>query len=143
MMETILALFVFAILIWYYIAEAIREALYYHFKTMVSKFDFGEHTLFTVQRGVVWLISYIVYFNLMSWYDALIILSAMILMFPFWHDGFYYYMRNFLNNDIYKKKFRDDSTTSTAKLEIKWPLRLIMFIVALIMFIVILSKPII
>lgn len=39
-------------------------------------------------------------------------------MFSFFHNGTYYYIRNYLNPDVYKQKWWDHSETSSALIEL-------------------------
>jgi hypothetical protein len=63
---------------------------------------------------------------------------CMALSSPFWHDGFYYSKRNDLDRNMYKKRFFDQSTSSTALLtKFCTPiLRTLYFLFSLIIFII-------
>ena len=99
----------------------ILEAFMFHNKIFIKHI----HTYFTIFRLTV--AFPLAYFN-----DHLpVTVLFMVLVFPFLHDGVYYYTRNILNPRIYPKKWFDYSTTSNAivSLNIFW--RLILFIFAL------------
>ena len=122
-------LLILALFILYSVIEGIREGLYYDLKYKTTKGDLGEHTLFTVQRCVFVLFMFSLSFLINSNpIYTLIETFFIILMFPYFHDGAYYMTRNNANSDIYKKRWRDNSITSTAKFEIKYPLRISLFI---------------
>lgn len=130
------------VLIWvlYSIIEGIREAYYYNLYYNASGIkNVNLHPLYTLQRGLVLLLISIfcVYWNVvvLKWDFILIIQKGLVLLgglaslFPFFHDGFYYIMRNKLNPSIYPYKFFDHSTTSTAKFEFTFFIRVVLFIV--------------
>lgn len=119
----------------YSVIEGMREALYYDLKMKTNIIDLGEHTLFTVQRLVVvfFIMGAFTYMNNNFVYGFLETLSLS-LIFPYFHDGAYYTARNNTNNKIYPKRWKDDSGLSTAKLEFKYPIRLSMFIISCISF---------
>lgn len=111
----------------YAIAEGIREAYYFDcFPSLPKKFDI--HVLFAFQRGVV-----IFALAQADWFLVL----PMMMMFPFVHDGVYYWFRNKLNVVIYQKKFwSDPSSTSTAILDFNVHERIILFAGAITVIIV-------
>ena len=96
-------------IIWglYSIFEGIREAIFYHYKNHNIKRLFNEHIIFTIQRGIVFIILILLSKNIL-------LLISFILCFSFIHNGSYYTMRNILNKEIYKRKWFDQSTTSTS-----------------------------
>lgn len=116
----------------YFLLEGKREAMYYHFKNQITGTDLKEHTLFTLQRSL-FLISLLIVFlsQLTPIINSLLFIFSLSLIFPYFHDGMYYLTRNKLNTFIYKKRWKDNSTTSTAKFEIKYQLRLFMFLIGL------------
>lgn len=119
---TSLALWVF-----YCYFEGTREAYYYHLAALsldnINQ-KFNLHFLYSIQRLLVLIL---VFFACGAGYFALIQSSALAFMFPYLHDGFYYRKRNDLIPTLYIKRFRANSTTSTAKFEIKYKERLLMF----------------
>lgn len=114
------------LLIWITFAtvEGWREALYFHCKAGRTVKTIDEHIIFTGLRLLVF--GLIVMQDISLWYVFL----CLVLMFPFFHDGMYYTMRNELNGDVYPLRWRDWSTTSTAKLTkwLCWENRLIFFL---------------
>lgn len=100
----------------YSILEGLREGFYWNFKSN-SKIDnkFEIHPIFSIQRGIVLVLIGLLLFNTIGWYSILSVVSMM-LVFSFFHNGTYYITRNKLDNNLYKLGWRDQSTTSTAKM---------------------------
>lgn len=96
--------------------EGVREAYYYHFANGYKK---NIHWIYFIQRA---LFSVLVYAN-----TSFFILMFFLLSFSFFHNGSYYFVRNKLNPEIYKKKFFDASTTSTAVMEFNFLERSVFF----------------
>lgn len=69
------------------------------------------------------------YYHYKEIYIVILTCSMILLSFPFLHDGIYYLTRNKLNESIYKKKWLDQSTTTTAKISLSSFWRIILFIV--------------
>lgn len=83
------------------------EAFYYtHEINSGFEDNFNEHGLFTLMRACVLIPLWI----LTSWKVAL----CLVAIFPFFHDGNYYRMRNKIVSGTYPKKWFSQSTTSTA-----------------------------
>lgn len=96
--------------------EGLREGFYWHFKSN-SRRDctFEIHPIFALQRGLVLLsIGGFLYYTI-GLYSITSIIN-MALMFSFFHNGTYYYTRNKLDERLYPLKWKDQSSTSTAKL---------------------------
>lgn len=114
------------------IYEGKREAWFFHEK---YKSTHDIHYYFSIQRISVGIAFVIALTGIeISWFNFLdVTLTAimLVLMFPFWHDGYYYTERNNLNPDIYKKRFKDYND-STAIFDFTWNERLIMFGVSVI-----------
>jgi hypothetical protein len=109
---------ILANIIWmmYSMLEGLREGFYWHFKS-TSKRDckFEIHPIFALQRGLVLLIIGGLLYYTIGIYSLTSIID-MALIFSFFHNGTYYYTRNKLDNNLYQLKWKDQSTTSTAKL---------------------------
>lgn len=107
--------------------EGFREAwMYYAFnRAGVWK---ELHPLFTWQR----VLFFCTIFLFQPWYVAAFIVTGDILSFSFWHNGRYFMTRNDIDPKIYKERFKDHSTTSTAKYEFNFSARLFFFIVSFI-----------
>ena len=133
-------LLILALFICYSIIEGMREGIYYHYKIKTFHTDLGEHNLFTVQRSIVglFILGIFTYMNNNFVHGCFEILP-LVFMFPYFHDGAYYMVRNDADNKIYKKRWKDDSSTSTAVLEIKYPYRLVAFIFGLISFVALIT----
>jgi hypothetical protein len=86
----------------YCIFEGAREAFYWN---TYPTYDFNIHWMFFVTRAIFLAVA-----SDLLWQ----IIVSFALMFSFIHNGAYYTTRNILNRDLYKKKWFDQSTTSTA-----------------------------
>ena len=106
--------------------EGVREAYYYH-SAIVSgdSSKYNVHMLYTQQRVIVIALIFVV---LGVSFTSVVACVSFTHIFPLIHDGAYYCKRNDLNTMIYNKRWKADSSTSTAKFEIKYRGRLIMFI---------------
>ena len=109
---------ILANIIWmmYSMLEGLREGFYWHFKS-TSKRDckFEIHPIFALQRGLdLLIIGGLLYYTIGIY--SLTSIIDMALIFSFFHNGTYYYTRNKLDNNLYQLKWKDQSTTSTAKL---------------------------
>ncbi len=107
-----------------------KEGILYGLKGADS-LPWNEHNIFMAERmciaGVMfhcWLGGSI------QWYYMITITVAWVLAFPFWHDGFYYKARRKIDSPP-GYKFTGDSTSSTAKIEIKWWLRLTLKLISI------------
>jgi hypothetical protein len=90
----------------YSLVEGIREGYYFDSNPKLPKYNI--HALFSIHRLIVLMI---------AWQHWTVSVSF-IFIFPFFHDGAYYFTRNILNKNIYKKGFWDSpSPTSTALLD--------------------------
>lgn len=127
MKTTIIESWIFIVLyLIYAMIEAWEEAGYYHYrvKSGGTFYDKYEHTWFTLKRSIM------AFFMVLAIGDKIIgfeTLISLIMMFSFVHNGFYFYSRNQLNPEIYKKGWKDDSLTSTAKIELNYQVRLVLF----------------
>ncbi len=96
--------------------EGLREGFYWHFKTNTNKdYQFEIHPVFAIQRGIVLILIGCLLIPSLGWYSIISVLSMM-LIFSFFHNGTYYKTRNKLDKRIYLLGWRDQSTTSTAKM---------------------------
>jgi hypothetical protein len=109
---------VIANLLWiiYSVIDGMKDGFYWHFKSNSRRdSNFEIHPIFALQRGLVLLIIGLLLSYSIGLYSIICILSMM-LIFSFFHNGTYYYTRNKLDNKIYPLRWKDESTTSTAKL---------------------------
>jgi hypothetical protein len=67
--------------------------------------------------------------NILKWF---IIVTCLGLMFPFFHNGFFYRTRNQIDNTKYPLGFRDMSTTSIANVNFTFLIRTVMMVLGLI-----------
>lgn len=132
--HTMLTMFItFAVWIFYSAFEGVREAYYYHSVTLSNVGGTRNiHFIYFLQR---FLVITLCLFSSGATFSSMVEVFALAYVFPFIHDGFYYCKRNDLNPLIYVKRWKDDSSTSTAKFEIKYKARLWMFVGGLSLFV--------
>lgn len=119
-----------SVILWvaYSLMEGAREARYFDANPKLPKINI--YIFFIVQRLVV--LGIIILAT--NWLLAV----PLILMFPFFHDGMYYLMRNELNNSVYPKRFWDNpSRTSTAVMDFHIVERILMLSAAVVILTVI------
>jgi hypothetical protein len=111
------------------IMEGERSAYYYtRMDNPKTKQLPNAHPLFTANRSMVLLI--------MALSCGAIVAVAAALMFPFFHDGYYYSGRNTWNPEVYTDGFSSEpSDTSTALMDISYRTRTIMFLAGLVLWI--------
>jgi hypothetical protein len=116
--------------IWSYL-EGKREAQYFHYKwDSASPIEIkDEHFDFTIQRSLFVIITAILAGFIYAWYASIIIFLSIALTFSFFHNGSYYKRRNEMNGDIYTNRWKDISTSTTAKTSFNYKSRLILFII--------------
>ena len=121
-------------LIWiaYSLLEGFREGFYFYFKTNSSiENNYVIHPAFTIQRGLTLLIIGGFLFFIINWWSILIV-TTLAMTFTYFHDGAYYLTRHKLNNNDYPKGWKDESTTSTAKINMNYKVRTILMVVGLL-----------
>jgi len=115
------------VVLWFFYSlfEGLREGFYWREKK--TRDNHYEHVIWSIQRALVLI--------LVS-RDIIILLGCMC-VFPFLHDGMYYTTRYYMNKNIYKKTFFDQSETSTAVLTKYFTpyVRLILFIIGVLLWI--------
>lgn len=119
--------------LWAYL-EGKREAQYFHYKWSLpnpTKIK-DEHVHFTLQRSLYVIISSLLGFLIFNWWVGILTFISISLSFSFFHNGSYYLRRNQMNNKIYSLKWRDESTTTTAKISLNYKKRLLLLIVGII-----------
>lgn len=118
-MEVINKIIIIAIWIVYSIYEGKREAYYYQAINIFSLKRPNIHWIYALQRGLFLI-------GIGLGLSSIILPISLAFIFPFFHDGFYYMKYNDLYPDVYKKRFIDESTTSTAIMEFSWAWRCVM-----------------
>lgn len=110
----------------YCIIEGFREGYYWHYKNRGDDNNqYDIHKIFSVQRGLVLntmgLLAFVTLYKItgllviMSLFKSVLFILSLMLIFSFIHNGMYYTTRNILDKNIYNLKWKDHSTTSTAK----------------------------
>ena len=113
------------------IASGIVEAILWS-KMGTHATKWNEHIFIVFQRGVFFLTFIICAYFEHTAKNIFLIFSFAILSYPYFHDGAYYWFRNVIDNKIYPKRWKDDSTTSTAIIEIDYKKRVALLILGLI-----------
>ena len=67
--------------------------------------------------------------NILDWFLIVICLG---MLFPFFHNGFFYKTRHEIDNTKYPLGFKDMSTTSIAKVNFTFGIRSLMLVIGLI-----------
>jgi hypothetical protein len=124
-MEIVNKLLVSVIWVIYAIYEGQREAYYYQAISVFNLKRSNIHWIYALQRGL-----FLVVMGLLL--KSIFLPVGLAFIFPFFHDGFYYIRFNILSPMNYKKRFIDQSSTSTAVMEFNWITRLLMFITGII-----------
>lgn len=112
----------------YSIYEGKRGAYYYQILGVFGLNRPNIHWIYALQRGL-----FLIVIGLYLW--SIVIPISLALIFPFFHDGFYYMKYNDLYPVVYPERFKASSTTSTAVMEFNWKTRCIMFAIGFILFI--------
>lgn len=108
------------LVLWIIVAllEGTRDGFFYHYRMNSAKTDkYNMHWLFTFERSVIMILIAWIYSKSFSSLDTGVFMFSLILMFSFVHNGQYYWTRNFLDKNIYPKKWFASSTTSESMLE--------------------------
>lgn len=109
----ILLTLLIANLIWigYSLTEGMVEGFYWHYENKSKKVcDFNINPIFGLQRVLIVALTSIILTQTIG-YFSLLNIASMILMFPFFHNGTYYYTRNKLDKSVYKSRWSDESKT--------------------------------
>lgn len=113
--------------------EGIREAFYYDSKMRdVNASIKNEHWMFAMQRLIV--------FGAFSYHDEpviqLIMMASFMLVFPFFHDGMYHQMRNWIDINKYPDGWTTDPDpdASNAVLDFPFWMRVLMLLCGVILF---------
>ena len=108
----------------------ILEAKYYSkvYRHQFNRIKF-DHAIFTAFRILV--ASILLYFTFGLVWQSLIGGALLMMGFVFWHDGFYYQSRWWLDR-VYPNGFLDHTTTSDAKFNFDFTQRLLMFLFSLL-----------
>jgi hypothetical protein len=120
--------------LWAYL-EGKREAQYFHYKWGIpnpTKIK-DEHLEFTIQRSLYVIISSLLVGFIFEWWSSIILFISLAFTFSFLHNGSYYKRRNELNENVYPYRWKDESTTTTAKFSFSYKSRLIQFIIGVIL----------
>lgn len=104
--------------------EGVRDAVYFDAESRSNGVKYDIHWMFVLQRSLFAILIFL--------FTNIFILLFFILAFSFFHNGWYFYTRNKLNDKIYPNKFIDSSTTSSAIFEFNFEERVLFFIFGII-----------
>lgn len=100
------------------LVEGVRDAHFFHNRMYSTNPDKQNmHWLFTMERFIIWSLITYIYSLHNSLFGTGIFSFSLILMFSFFHNGFYYVIRHKLDDNVYPKGWFDSSTTSESFLE--------------------------
>jgi hypothetical protein len=106
-------------LLWlcYMLFEGLREGFYWHFKNHSRvQCDYEIHPVFAAQRGIVFLITFLLFLSKFELAPSMIFTFSLMLIFSYFHNGAYYLTRHRLDKKLYPKGWKDQSITSTARM---------------------------
>lgn len=127
---------IFICIMVYWAFSGFANSLYYS-KEGADAFTWDEHAFLMVMRGWFLLYGPLLDYTNSEWYHHLILVICSILVFPFWHNGSYYWGRNKINPAVYPKGFWDEpSKTSTSKINFSLKQRCILFVAGIIIFVI-------
>lgn len=117
----------------YCICEGKRDG-YFYFLTPSSYDKYPDlHKLYTLQRSCM-VIAILIVSSLIGNYLSALNFFTLALSFSYFHNGSYFSKRNDLNPQQYRKRWKDDSSTSRALINFKYPIRLLQAIISLVLF---------
>lgn len=88
-------------LLTFYVSTSLVEGALFHLKAKSKLKIKNQHFYLVAMRIPFWVLFYLVTTNVF-------LLTFMVMIFPFIHDGVYYWTRNKLNPDIYPFGFWDE-----------------------------------
>jgi hypothetical protein len=108
---------------------SVSEAYLFHKTPFVTISIPYIHYLFTLIRGVVWI--GVALLCGLGWYYVI----PSCLIFPYLHDGMYYYTRNKLNPRIYRLGWKARSLETNAVLSFKFETRYYLFMLGVAVYV--------
>ena len=112
--------------------ESEAKFYYYVYNGKAKQLKRNEHNFWTIIRGLSFAPMMALFFYIFSW-NSLWGIAAIGFMFPFFHDGSYYYFRNKFDGS-YPKGFLDTSINSTAKTPtMPFAVRAVMLLISAVM----------
>lgn len=99
--------------------DSARDAFYYHDRyTSTEPADYNIHYIFVLERTIIWGLVSFIFYTLTNLFSTVLFAGGLILIFSFFHNGMYYFVRHKLNKNVYPKGWFDSSTTSTSWIEL-------------------------
>ncbi len=131
----------------YTIYEGFIQGFLYHYKNQMGRKateneNYNLHGVYVIQRLIVSVILCLCISLYSSVCDAGLFLLTIALCYSFFHNGMYYLTRNRLQEGavLYPKGWKDHSETSTAKFNLSWRLRFVLFLGSITMLIYLMAK---
>lgn len=97
--------------------EGTRDGFFFAYRMQSKPDKYNMHWLFTFERTVIMVLIAWICSRSFSGLDTGVFALSLILIFSFVHNGQYYWTRNFLDKNIYPKKWWSSSTSSESMLE--------------------------
>lgn len=118
-------------LLTFYVSTSLVEGVLFHLKAKSGLKIKNQHFYLVAMRIPFWVMFFLI---TKSWF----LLFFTVMVFPFIHDGVYYWTRNKFNPEIYPKKFWDepDSKKSDAILDFTLKQRIWLAIIGFVTWIV-------
>lgn len=114
----------------FFFVDGVRDSIKWS-KKGAEAFTWNEHIILVIQRLIPLLMIFVsLHFNTDYISLGLFFLSVG-LIFPYIHNGTYYYFRDKIDKTYPKGFFSEPSKTSTAKINFSYNTRLVMFIVGM------------
>lgn len=128
MEKTVTSIVILLLWIVYSILEGMREGNYYDAAMRSERSYKNIHWIYFLQRGIF-------LFVIGVTMETAIFPVSLAFIFPYIHDGSYYCQRNDIDVRFYPKRFKADSSTSTAFFELTYMERLAFFLTGLVLFV--------
>ena len=116
------------------ISSTLEAVYFYKKKAHVKWFGRNIHDSFTVIRSIFAVPISIITLVYVGWWEAVLMSILLILVFPFFHDGIYYTVRELIQKGTYPLYWFDQSEDTDAKYSYSIVTRTIFLIAALLMF---------
>lgn len=109
-------------------AMGVSEAAMYHKQNPNVRLKVNEHKLFTIERMAAFAPLVYWWYTHGVWYGAIAAVSIM-MAFSYPHNTAYYWYRHRLNDQVYEHWMTARSTTSSARFELGFTLRVVLFVI--------------
>jgi hypothetical protein len=111
--------------------SAMLEATMFAQVTRERRFKIDEHVWLTSMRGIVLFLCF--FYRKQVHIEDVQMAVAMVIMFPYLHDGIYYTARNTFDPAVYPLRWKDQSTTTDARFSLSWSERKQLFTIGFLL----------